>query len=121
MADVLNRTTKEYWQSVNTPEYPPAAWLINPDLSAVRGQSVKYWKIDGDVVSLMDATEQAAVEAALNATRLQAVEDFLDDRGSAQGAYNTLLFKEINKLRVQNGDAAYTLAQLKAALRNEVV
>lgn len=36
--------------------------------------------------------------------------------GSATRAIGLVMFAEINKLRVKNGDPAYTLAQFKAAL-----
>ncbi len=65
MANVLQRTTKEQRFSVNTPEYPPAVWVINPDLSGVVGVPKKYWKITGDVVSEMDQSEKDAVDAVL--------------------------------------------------------
>lgn len=64
MADVLNRTTKVHQQSVNTPDFPTAAWIINPDLSAVVGFESKYWTITGDVVTLMSVSERAAVDTA---------------------------------------------------------
>jgi hypothetical protein len=67
MADVVNRTTKQYLQSVNTPDFSPAQWIINPDLSAVAGQPSKYWTITGDVITLQNAGEQAATDAALAA------------------------------------------------------
>lgn len=35
MAAVLNKQTLEYLESVNTPDYHPADWIINPDLSAL--------------------------------------------------------------------------------------
>lgn len=65
MATVLNRTTKQLLVSVNTPDYSTATWIINPNLSAVVGVPVEYWKITGDVVSEMDASEKAAVDAVL--------------------------------------------------------
>ena len=72
MATVLNRATKKLRRSVNTPDFDPADYIINPDLSAVEGQPSKYWEIRGDVVSLMnpaqrkqaDADELAARDAA---------------------------------------------------------
>jgi hypothetical protein len=52
MANVLNRTTKEYLESVDTPHYPESEWLINPDLSAVQGYPPQLWIInDDDTVS----------------------------------------------------------------------
>lgn len=35
MANVVNRITKEYLTSVNTPQYEDPQWLINPDTSLV--------------------------------------------------------------------------------------
>lgn len=55
MASVLHRTTKEYRGSANTPDFPAQDWVINPDMSAVAGQPVKYWAISGDTVTLMSA------------------------------------------------------------------
>lgn len=58
MGDVLNRTTKEFLKSVNTPDYDPADWIVNPDLKDVSGVDPKYWVVEGDVVRSMDATEK---------------------------------------------------------------
>ena len=69
MASVLNRTTKEFRGSVNTPDYDPADWIINPDLSAVSGEPNKYWIIDppgSDTVRLATPAEQAVIDAAIN-------------------------------------------------------
>jgi len=65
MADVLQRTTKEQRFSVHTPDYDPAIWIINPDLSGVVGVPKKYWKIEGDTVSEMNQSEKDAVDATL--------------------------------------------------------
>jgi hypothetical protein len=65
MANVLNRTTKEFRTSVNTPDFPVADWIINPVLSAaVLAQPTKYWTITGDVVSLQSPAEQLATDDA---------------------------------------------------------
>ena len=32
MATVVNKTTLQVIKSVNTPEYDPSEWLINPDI-----------------------------------------------------------------------------------------
>jgi hypothetical protein len=65
MSNVLNRTTKIYLNSVNTPDYSIEFWIINPDLSLVQGVPVKYWKIIGDTVSEMNQSEKDAVDTAL--------------------------------------------------------
>src|SRR3990167_3337051 len=64
-ASVLNRTTKQYLVSVNTPDYPTADWIIEPDLSAVTGFDSRYWTITGDAVTLKTLSERNAVDAAL--------------------------------------------------------
>lgn len=69
MATVLNRTNKRLIRSVNTPDYPVAEWIINPDMSAVEGQSKKYWVITGDVVTLADQSTRDAIDAALLSTQ----------------------------------------------------
>jgi len=72
MASVLNRTTKQYFLSVNTPDFPKSDWLINPDLTTVAGVPVEYWKITGDTVSEMDQSEKDAVDAVLIVAEKQA-------------------------------------------------
>jgi hypothetical protein len=64
MADVLNRTTKVYLSSVNTPDYPVEDWIINPDMAAVAGFESQYWIITGDIVTLMGAAQRQAVDDA---------------------------------------------------------
>lgn len=64
MADVLHRTTLEHRRSVNTPDYDPKDWLVNPDLSAVKNVPRQYWTVDGDRVIEMDAAGKAAVDSA---------------------------------------------------------
>src|SRR3990167_6362814 len=72
-ASVLNRTTKQYLTSANTPDYPTVDWIIEPDLSAVTGFDSRYWTITGDVVTLKSQAERDAVDAAL----LEAARDLL--------------------------------------------
>ena len=62
MATVLNRTTFELRKSVNTPDFPVAEWVINPDLTAVSAQPVRYWKIVGNTVVVMNAAEMAVAD-----------------------------------------------------------
>jgi hypothetical protein len=64
MANVLNRHTLEYLPSVNTPDYPPADWIINPDMSAVADVPRWQWVIDGDTLRPADEDERAVLEAA---------------------------------------------------------
>ena len=78
MANVLNRTTKQYLESVNTPDYPTQDWIINPDLSAVTGYAPKYWIITGNVVTLMDQTSRDAVDAADTSAAKDKLADNID-------------------------------------------
>jgi len=61
MANVINKTTLEYKKSVNTPDYPVGDWIINPILPKCEK---KYWKITGNQVKEMTATEKKAVDDA---------------------------------------------------------
>lgn len=47
MANVLNRTTKKYLKSVNTPDYLESEWIINPELPDC---DPSEWVIEGDLV-----------------------------------------------------------------------
>lgn len=58
MANVINRTTKQYLKSVNTPDYPEDEWIINPDLPNC---DPMFWVIDGDSVREMTTKEKAKV------------------------------------------------------------
>jgi hypothetical protein len=67
MSNAFNKLTGELRESVNTPDYDPAEWVINPDLSAVDGIPLRYLKLGpDDTVVEMSASEQAAVDEALD-------------------------------------------------------
>ena len=84
--DVLNRTTKAYRRSVNTPDFPTVDWIHSPDMSAVTGWDSKYWIITGDIVTLMDLAARDAVDAAEDADELAdnrtGAEEAVDDSAS---------------------------------------
>lgn len=60
MADVLNRITRELRTSQHEPDYNPAEWIINPDLSAVANVPQSRWVVDGDTIRPPDESELAA-------------------------------------------------------------
>jgi len=71
MANVLNRVTNEYRQSVHTPDFPdgPTGWMLDPDVSAVYpAVPTKYWVVPAhpgtDAITEMDAAAKAVVDAA---------------------------------------------------------
>lgn len=144
MAADLNRTTKQYLPSANTPDYPVEDWIINPDMSAVVGYQPVYWVITGDVVSLMsqaerDAVDAAAVRSARDAAvaQLQQAEDVLrafmlivmDDRNLLAARLSSLLdaidgAASLGALKsaassIEN-PPQYTEQQLRTAIRNRM-
>ena len=64
MANVIHRGTLQYRRSVNTPDFPPTEWIVNPDLSQVEKVPRKYWRIDGERVVEMSENQKAAVDGA---------------------------------------------------------
>lgn len=120
MANVLNRTTKQYLESVNTPDFNPVDWIINPDLSQVTGFPSKYWSISGDTVSLLSQAERDALDLSeLEVSRDQIV-DQLDDLEDILRAFAQVVMDEINILRQQHTLPDRTLEQLKTAIRNKM-
>lgn len=114
MAVVIERTTLQLLNSVHTPDYPVLNWIINPDLSAVNGQPKKYWKISGDSVLLMDASEQSAVDA----TELDQGKDRQINQAENQTkAIFLWAFDVENRVRVLESRNAITKAQFKAGLK----
>jgi len=68
MASVVHRINKIYMRSVNTPDFPAAAWVINSaeaDTLFSAGVPSKYWNIVVNLVTEMSVAEKAAVDAAL--------------------------------------------------------
>ena len=63
MATVVNRTTLRITHSAHTPDFDPAAFAINIDLSPWDGVATRYRKLTGDVCSEMDQTEKDAIDA----------------------------------------------------------
>jgi len=123
VATVLNRTTRELRASVNTPDFPVANWIINPDLSSVSGFLPKHWIITGDVVSLMDQAARDAADVQETADivageRTAGKQQFDDER--ILKALALVILDEINILRSQHGLAARTKMQFANAIRSKV-
>lgn len=118
VADVINKATMEIRRSVSTPDYPPATWKVNPDLSAVNGQPTRHWVWNAlaDRPELMTAPERAAVDAA----RLSAEADAEAARGTGktlEAAIVGVMLDELNTLRAQAGLPTRTMTQLRNAIR----
>jgi hypothetical protein len=69
MADVFHRTKRVFLPSVNTPEYDPVEWIINP--APLPTCDRRYWKAQGDAVVEMTTEEKAAVDAEIVAFAAQ--------------------------------------------------
>ena len=132
MSDFVHRTSKQFVMSGNDPDYPLAQWIklalridpvdpwSSPDLSAVVGQPTKYWTITGDVISLMSASEQAAVDSAATDTqRDQTVLPF-DNLEDILRAFSLVVLDEINVLRASHSLSPRTISQMKNAARNKL-
>ena len=144
MASALNRTTKQYLTSVNTPDYPVADWIIDPDLSAVVGFPSIYWVITGDVVTLMTQVERDAVDATILEASRDALISEIDNVEDILRAFANVLLDELNAqatkmaeissivdgagnysafVTAMQGVSDYpqrTLAQLRTAIRNKL-
>lgn len=122
MANVLNRSTLEYRQSVNTPDYTDPPWLFNPDMSPVAGVPHKYWKLTGDTLSEMSSGEKAAVDAAQLTAVRDAAAAQLDQQEDILRAFMLLVLDEFNAHTAKINailtavDNAATLAALKTAV-----
>ena len=68
MADVINRITKEFKRSVNTPDFPEDEWIINPVMPKCE---IKYLKIDGDSILEMSVAEKEIVDLVPEKTEEQ--------------------------------------------------
>ena len=128
MANVLNRTTKQYLRSVNTPEYDVADWIVNP---SVPNADSKYWNISGDTVTEMTQPEKDAVDAQELSDRTAAIKAELKDRFDQEAdntkAMGLLMLEMYQLIRVElkpnaltNPLPDITPAQLKARFNSIV-
>lgn len=60
MATVVNKQTLDVIESVNTPEYDPGEWLINP---SIPDAPKRHWKVSGDSLVLKNASERNSADA----------------------------------------------------------
>ena len=113
MANVLNRTTLAYSKSVNTPEYPVADWIHNPDMSGVEGVPQKYWKLVGDAPVGMTAAEKAVADQAEKDAAVVAFEaEMLSN--PMYVALMAVIEDALNEIRVAAGVPTKTVKQGRA-------
>lgn len=122
MPNYLHRTTKRYLLSTSPADLvePEVNYIMDPDLSAVRGQPNKYWTISGDAVLLKSKADRDQVDideaAAAIATDRAHEKNRMDIECSLQ-ALAKIFADEINILRAQHGLQVRTVAQVKAAYK----
>ena len=100
-----------------------ANWISNPDLSAVVGFAPKYFKIVGDVVSLLTLAERDAVDAddaAVLLTNDRTRNKTLYDTEFVLKALALVMMDEVNILRQQHALPDRTIAQLRTAIRTKI-
>ena len=117
--DKVTKRVLEYLRSVHTPDYQDRDnVLINPGLP---GCEMKYWKVEKGAIEEMSQAEKDKVDAEIQAA-IDAIEEARKDIDNLEKAVRVLailVFKQINKLRVKDGDPEYTWAQFKQAFKNE--
>ncbi len=110
MSTVVNKVTLEVKVSVNTPEYPPSDWLINP---TIPDAPKRYWIVEGD--GLREATEEEKgpidVEylAQQKESRIQELREQYEDALDSRYKTRTLLY------------ASYLLTKAMASMEEETV
>jgi len=116
MSSVINRSTREYRRRANTPDFPVADWIINPDMSAVEGVPKRYWVISGDSVMEMSAPAKAVVDDDIAGI----VRDVVEEETKSRALIYVLrgLVKTIN-LRLPTTDKI-TASELETAIRGEI-
>lgn len=116
MANVVLFTNgvAQYLQSVNTPDYAgnPNA-LIDPDLSAVQGVDMQWWKKSGSSVVEMSPAEKQVILDAQLAERKSRADQLLTNLPEVL----TALIKVIN-LRLPSNKI--TKAELITAIKAEI-
>lgn len=119
MANVLHKTADpaDYRQSVDTSQFPPADWLINPDVSQVIGVPSKYWARPlTDPVTEMDQAAKDAVDIAAAAVITMGNRVFVTDETTAvegEGVRVRALIELFNK---RDNYLVNRIAELQAAL-----
>lgn len=125
--DINTDRVVNYLPSVSTPDFQGRSdVLINPDLTALVGVPMRYWKHSGGVVIQMTAPERSAVDAEIVAAAVaefrgggKAVLDTQTDMSVLIRAFADITKDELNALRQWltdfKGDvaAATSLADLK--------
>lgn len=101
----------------------PDNTLIDPNLTSVTNVDLLYWKAKPSNNSVIEMTQIQKNKinddiAAEQAAQQEALKN-IDNLQEAVKTLAKLSFKEINKLRVKDGDSEYTWEQFKNAYKTE--
>jgi len=117
-----------YIRSAHTPDFDKRSDVVlNPDLSALSGVPIRYWKHSvGAIVEMsaaekqvVDDAEVAATDALVRTTAKDAIDGF-ETNPILYRALIKVLLDEINLLREQLLLPPRTLSQAKTAIRNAI-
>lgn len=124
MAIVLNRVTKQLRKSVNTPDFPVADWIINPNLINVENTPTRYWNITDDLVTLMSQVDRDFVDTTLAADSLQTqIDEAISstDTNRRLLGFMAVMVQEVNFLRAElNLTPVRTLANYKTQTKLKI-
>lgn len=96
---------------------PKTSWTIQDD---GHGVYIKKWNLPDTQPTKEELESIEAQAIAWYSDRDNTNEADYDNWTKREKALCRLFVKEINKLRIKNGDPAYTVAQIKAALKAEM-
>jgi len=96
MPHVLNRTTKQYIESVHTPDYPSASWVISPvfvpDKDTILALPHKYRKVNADdTVSEMSAAEKTVADGDIERIDKEWTGEFKDYKAARAKIYASVV------------------------------
>ena len=78
MSTVVNKVTLEVRKSVNTPDYDPSLWLINPDHLDAPRHHVRVNEAGDNLELLSEAEIEEADQVAFGALKAEMIEFFRD-------------------------------------------
>jgi hypothetical protein len=109
MGAVLNRTSLQYIEFVNTPDYDPTVWVIDPDITPVESVSSMFWFINSDdSLSIMtDAQMTTAYLTVAITNQCNAVSNYRNQILSAGFSYNSDLY-DSDPISIANVTATQT-------------
>lgn len=105
MSSAIHRTTKRFiGRGCSAAKNPPKDWILNPEKTNpdLNSQPIRYWKIAGDVVSVMSTVEMDTEDQRISDEQATSVSEqgkaFLDGN-SIERAIVITFHKSLNAIR----------------------